>query len=85
MSISGDSHYHHIDDFSDSPLARLLAWQPQAMAIRTTDCDICGGLMLSYVIEGLDKVRRREGWESCGYWCSECDFSNAGARLIVED
>ena len=41
----------------------------------------CKGLMLSYQTPHDDRPRR-EDRETCGYWCSRCDFGNAGSRPI---
>lgn len=62
----------------------LLMWQPLAERIRFEDrCALsrCAGIMLSY---RLPKGERLHGddRESCGYWCSRCDFGNAGSRPI---
>ena len=66
----------------NDPIERLLAWQPKAIAIRVECCDVCGGLMLSYMLREFGHTQWRERRQTCGFWCSSCDFSNAGSRPL---
>lgn len=62
----------------------LLKWQPLAVRIRFEDrCAIrgCKGITLSYQTPHDDRPRGPDR-ETCGYWCSRCDFGNAGSRPI---
>lgn len=65
----------------DDPIVRLKAWQPEAANIETAECDVCGGLLLSYILgEPSYRIDNHTVWQECGFWCSDCGFSNAGAR-----
>lgn len=65
-------------------IRKLQAWQPQAVNVRFTTCH-CNkdALMLSYQLLEHDRPRDN-GKEDCGYWCTVCDFANAGAREVEE-
>lgn len=76
----------HLEQASPKKKAviKLLTWQPMAIRIRFEErCGIrgCHGLMLSYQLPYSDKPRGPDE-ESCGFWCSRCDFGNAGSRPI---
>lgn len=70
------------------PAARLRAIWPDAVRIEQTVCHCRRrALMLSFVLPNLDRLRiDRDGLrQECGYWCTVCDFSNAGSRLPTDD
>lgn len=67
---------------------KLLGWQPLARQIRFEGrCDACkqsGGFM-SYVLPTHEiRIREREGQihQDCAYYCSKCQFGNAGGRSV---
>jgi hypothetical protein len=62
----------------------LLNWQPEAEQI---EVDVCHcpkqALMLSYTLPGCNQIFQKDDgtcWQQCGYACTACDFSQAGAR-----
>lgn len=64
---------------------KLRSWQPQATNIRFLKCHntrCACGVMMSYQIDPGNNLGRREGYETCGYYCPSCGFSNAGQRLV---
>lgn len=65
-------------------IRRLRQFQPKATSIRggTCHCPI-KALMLSYIHP--DYVSTKNGKEHCGYWCTHCDFANAGSRKILDN
>jgi len=72
---------------------RLLQWQPTAMYIRLEkdacpDCKLSDGFVSYQLPQDLPggewHHERGDGMESCGFWCSRCDWSNAGSRPIDE-
>lgn len=72
---------------------RLLQWQPTAMHIRLEkgkcpDCKLTGGFV-SYQrpedLPGGEWYRERDdNMENCGYYCTKCQWANAGAREVEE-
>lgn len=65
-------------------IIKLLTWQPLAREIRFTRCHCRSELMMSYRLpdEARWDARQQEGWESAGFYCPSCKFSNGGAREI---
>ena len=61
----------------------LLNLWPAARNIRICPghCHNCRGILMSFQLPP-DAWRQsgKDGWEHCGYWCSECGWSNAGSR-----
>lgn len=63
---------------------KLIKWQPSADSGEFGDCHCPNrALMISYQLPSDEGVTRANGTEEpCGYWCSQCDFSNGGSRAI---
>jgi hypothetical protein len=71
-------------------ISRLRRFQPRATDIRYMgECHICHRLaMFSYIVEGVDRVRTtRDGKQemTCGWFCGNCGWGNAGSRPLDED
>lgn len=66
-------------------LVRLYREFPEAYAIRRETCHCpLHTLMLSFRLpqigDAYDKLLARRRYQSCGFYCPTCDFSNAGSR-----
>lgn len=72
----------------------LLIWQPEAIHIRLEKdkCPFCkrAGGFVSYQLPqdlpgGEWYKERGDGYESCGFYCRACSWSNGGAREVSEE
>ena len=63
-------------------LSKVTAQWADAVNIRHEGkCDICKHPTL-LSLQLPDDVVRGDGWETCGYYCYRCGWSNAGAREV---
>lgn len=64
---------------------RILEKWPTAQGIRACGkCPRCKRkTQYSFVVPEF--IRMIDEYEDCGYWCSNCQWSNAGRRLIEDD
>lgn len=65
-------------------IRRLLSWQPGAMRIqRAGRCSNCKmNRLWSYQLAEFDTPVNRGKAETCGFYCGNCKWSNAGARPV---
>lgn len=66
-------------------------WQPKAYALQFAgDCPNCkrptlvSYLLADHLRHRVDLSRNGEVWEDCGYYCDQCRWGNAGARLVED-
>jgi hypothetical protein len=63
----------------------LLNW-PRAYAIEGPEkCPSCSCQSeYSFLLPGFDDIRPDGTYQTCGFWCARCGWSNAGARPISQ-
>jgi hypothetical protein len=69
-------------------VAKLLEWQPTATNILYAGvCTVCekDGILFYQLPEQAKENPDAEGWIEGAYYCSHCEFSNAGALEITRE